>query len=213
MKAIYKTNTNTEERLLVSSNLSHPGTAFRMIRIETIEIEPQLRSSGPEHGHPYEPGSFIKEVHVNVMPLLGLVQGKTATLDEEDTYALFLSESGRLTAVNVGDHQPDEYRLLDYSQFEKLASEVERINFWVILIGQTSWPLVKFSLFEGYDKQLNRPAFTGYSINSGKPSFGHYRYSTVELARIERAMFDTGVFLDHLNASVTPGEKALAVPA
>ena len=213
MKAIYKSNTNAEERLLVSSSLSHPGAPFRMIRIETTDIEPKLPTGNPEQEQSYQPGSFIKEVHIHVLPLLGLVQGKTATLTEEDTYALFLGDSGQPIAVNVGYNQPSEYLLLDYSQFEKLASEVERINFWVTLTKQTSWPLIKFSLFEGYDKQLNRPAFTGYSDNSGKPTIGHYRYSTVELARIERTMFDNGVFLDHLIGLVPDGEKGLAVPA
>jgi hypothetical protein len=212
MKAIYKTNTNAEERLLVSSSLSHPGDSFRMIRIETTDMNRILRR-GPGKEQPYEPGSFIKEVHVHVMPLLGLVQGKTATLAEEDTYALFLGDSGRPMAVNVGYNQPGEYLLLDYSQFEKLASEVERINFWVTLTKQTSWPLVKYTLFEGYDKLLNRLAFTGYSVNSGTPAIGHYRYSTVELARIEKTMFDSGVFLDYVNASVPSGEKDLAIPA
>jgi hypothetical protein len=213
MQAIYKANTNAEERLLVSSSLSHPGAAFRMIRIETTDIASQLRKGGPGRGQPFDPGTFIKEVHLHVLPLLGLVQGKTATLTEEDTYAMFLSESGRLTAVNVGDNQPEEYLLLDYSQFEKLASEVERINFWVTLTQRTSWPLVKFTLYEGYDKQLNRSVFTGYNVNTGKPSIAHYRYSTVELARIERTMFDTGVFLDYLDASVPAGEKDRSIPA
>ncbi len=213
MKAIYKTNTIAEERLLVSSSLSHPGTPFRVIRIETTDIGPRLRNGDPGREQPYEPGTFIKEVHVHVMPLLGLVQGHTATLAEEDTYALFLGDSGRVTAVNVGDHQPGEFLLLDYSQFEKLASEVERINFWVVLTGQTSWPLVKYILYEGYDKQLNRPVFTGYSINSGKPTMGHYRYSTVELARIERTMFDTGVFREYLDAPASAGTSDLAIPA
>jgi hypothetical protein len=213
MKAIYKTNTIAEERLLVSRSLSHPGTPFRVIRIETTDIGPRLHHAVPGQGQAYEPGTFIKEVHVHAMPLLGLVQGHTATLAEEDTYAVFLGDSGRLTAVNVGDHQPEEYLLLDYSQFEKLASEVERINFWVVLTGQTSWPLVKFTLYEGYDKQLNRSVFTGYSVNSGKPTIGHYRYSTVELARIERTMFDTGVFREYLDASGPAGAKDLAIPA
>ena len=196
MKAIYKTNSNAEERLLVSSSLSHPGDSFRVIRIETTDVEHQVPRGGP--GQPYEPGSLIKEVHVHVMPLLGLVQGKTATLAEEDTYALFLGDAGRPTAVNVGYNQPGEYLLLDYSQFEKLASEVERINFWVTLTKQASWPLLKYTLYEGYDKQLKRSAFTGYSVNSGTPAIGHYRYSTVELARIEKTMFDSGVFMDYL---------------
>jgi hypothetical protein len=215
MKAIYQTNTNTnhEERLLVSSNLSHPGAAFRMIRIETTDMASGLRNGGSGPEQPYEPGTFIKEVHVHVMPLLGLVQGRTAALAEEDTYALFLGDAGRPTAVNVGDHQPGEYLLMDYSQFEKLASEVERINFWVVLTGYTSWPLVKYTLYEGYDKRLNRSVFTGYSANGGQPSFGHYRYSTVELARIERSMFDTGVFRDYLDGSVQDGVKDLAIPA
>ncbi len=212
MKAIYKTDRNAEERLLVSSSLSHPGDSYRIIRIETTDMGHQ-RTGGPGKAQPYEPGSFIKEVHVHVLPLLGLVQGKTATLAEEDTYALFLADTGRPTAVNVGYNQPGEYLLLDYSQFEKLASEVERINFWVTLTRQNSWPLVKYTLFEGYDKQLNRSAFTGYAVNSGKPAIGHYRYSTVELARIERTMFDSGVFLDYVNGSVPSGDKDLAIPA
>ncbi len=212
MKAIYKTDRNAEERLLVSSSLSHPGDSYRIIRIETTDMGHQ-RTGSPGKAQPYEPGSFIKEVHVHVLPLLGLVQGKTATLAEEDTYALFLADTGRPTAVNVGYNQPGEYLLLDYSQFEKLASEVERINFWVTLTRQNSWPLVKYTLFEGYDKQLNRSAFTGYGVNSGKPAIGHYRYSTVELARIERTMFDSGVFLDYVNGSVPSGDKDLAIPA
>lgn len=213
MKAIFKTEGNAEERLLVSSSLSHPGDSYRVIRIETTDMGHQLLRGGPDKAQPYEPGSFIKDVHVHVLPLLGLVQGKTATLAEEDTYALFLADTGRPTAVNVGYNQPGEYLLLDYSQFEKLASEVERINFWVTLTRQNSWPLVKYTLFEGYDKQLNRSAFTGYAVNSGKPAIGHYRYSTVELARIERTMFDSGVFLDYVNGSVSSGDKDLAIPA
>jgi hypothetical protein len=211
VKAIYKTKNNAEERLLVSHSLSHPGTPFRMIRIETSGAGHGPLGDAPGRGQHYEPGSFTKEVHVHAMPLLGLVQGKTASLAEEDTYALFLDDSGRLTAVNVGYNQPVDYLLVDYSQFEKLVSEVDRINFWVTLIKQTSWPLVKFTLYEGYGKQLNHPVFTGYSVNRGEPTIGHYRYSTVELARIEKTMFDTGVFTDYLHASVPAGAESLVV--
>ncbi|HEX8530396.1 MAG TPA: hypothetical protein VF646_10250 [Cytophagales bacterium] len=212
MKAIYKTKNNAEERLLVSSSLSHPGTPFRMIRIETSGAGHGPLGDAPGRGQAYEPGSFTKEVHLHAMPLLGLVQGKTASLAEEDTYALFLDDSGRPTAVNVGYHQPVDYRLVDYSQFEKLVSEVDRISFWVTLIRQTSWPLVKFTLYEGYGKGLNHPVFTGYSINRGEPTIGHYRYSTVELARIEKTMFDAGVFTDYLHASVAAGAENLTIP-
>jgi hypothetical protein len=216
MKAIYKTDQIAEERLTVINVLSHPGAAFRVIRIENTTAVPHLAGEGNGGVLHYEPGLFIKEVEVHVLPLLGLVQGKTATLGEEDTYALFLEEGNQLKAVNVGCNRPDHYLLLDYSQFEKLKSETERINFWVAITGQTSWPLVKLSLYEGYDKLLDRSVFTGYRVNNGKPTIGHYHYSTVELARLEKTMFDTGVFLPHINKNnkaIVAEAENLAMPA
>jgi hypothetical protein len=130
-------------------------------------------------------------------------------LPEDDTYALVLDKGNQVRAVNLGYHQPDAYFLLDYSQFEKLKSEVERINFWVAITDQTSWPLVKFTLYEGYDKLLDRCVFTGYRVNNGKPTIGHYHYSTVELARIEKTLFDSGVFLPHIGKTVAAEREAL----
>lgn len=209
MNAIYKTDKTTEERLTVSSVLSHPGAAFRVIRIEVTTDAPRLLGEGSGGVLHYEPGRFTKEVEVQVLPLLGLVQGKTAALPEEDTFALVLDKGNQVKAVNVGCNQPDQYLLLDYSQFERLKSEVERINFCVAVTGQTAWPLVKISLYEGYDKLLDRCVFTGYRVNNGKPTTGHYHYSAVELARNEKVLFDNGAFLPHMNKMVAAEREAL----
>ncbi len=213
MKAIYKTENTIEERLLVSNNLSHPGADFKIVRIETIDLKNQFLEEGHTQNLLYKSGSFVKQVNMHVLPLLGLVQGKTATLAEEDTYALFLGESNQVMAVNIGYNQPDQYILLDYSQFEKLISDIERINFWVAITNQTSWPLVKFNLYEGYGKQLNHAIFTGFRVNNGKATTGHYYYSTVELSKTEKNLFDTGVFLNHINEGVLAGDNRLAIPA
>jgi hypothetical protein len=81
-------------------------------------------NNNPKNGNDFDNEDYTY-FFLHVYDILFLVQGSTATLRCEDSWAAFLSTT-ELRAVNIGEHRPSNYALVDWALFENAKTDKAR---------------------------------------------------------------------------------------
>ncbi|NJK93799.1 MAG: hypothetical protein HC830_03270 [Bacteroidetes bacterium] len=119
MKAIHNLlkSDSSGEYLHVLHNLPALSPHYKLLYHERYDNNPDCGNGFDSEDYTY--------FFLHVYDIMFLIQGNTASLKMEDTWAVFLN-SIELQAVNIGDHRPTEYTLVNWLVFENAKTDKDR---------------------------------------------------------------------------------------
>lgn len=119
MKAIHSLlkSSSTVEYLHVMHNLPALPPNYKLFYNERYD-------NNPDGGNGFDEGDYTY-FFMHLHEIMFLVQGTTPTLRQEDTWAVYLNNI-EMEAINIGEHRPTQFTLVDWSLFENAKTDKDR---------------------------------------------------------------------------------------